>query len=223
MFCLEFGPGECCSLVVCVNVNIWIIKSMVTLKFCRIGIYYLAGPLDYKLPPQKMLYLAYQPSNHTLYITYNNLRLPYTKLHVNSLKFTNNMLRDWSSLLQATSNIQYTWNDFVACNKLLRVWWPFSFMQLWLLQKHTTHLEFFQRLDRTNYGFLDQDRDFFRHETERSVDFLRQNEIWISWITDTERAMDFLMEIEISLDMKQNELWVFLDFWDRTTQRYEFL
>ena len=46
-------------------------------------------------PPQKVLYLAYQPSNHTLYITYKlyNLRLPYTKQHVNSLKFTSNMLR----------------------------------------------------------------------------------------------------------------------------------
>ena len=44
MFRLKFGPGESCSLVVCVAVvngrfYILYIKPVVTLKFCRLGIY----------------------------------------------------------------------------------------------------------------------------------------------------------------------------------------
>ena len=41
-------------------------------------------------------------------------------------------------------------------------------------------------------------------------------------IMDTKGAMDFLIQIEIYLDIRKNALWVFLDSWDRTTQRYEF-
>ena len=145
MSCLNVVVLVVCVAVVNVRFYIWIIKSVVTLKFCHIRIYYL------------VLYLAYQPSNHTLYNTYklcNNLKLPYTKQHVNLLKFTSNMLR------LVAGNKQHPWNDFVACNKLLRVWLPLSFMQLWLLQQHTTHL------------------DFCRDLTERIMDY---NYTWSRW------------------------------------------
>ena len=123
------GPGECCSfcsLCCCGQYQVLYLNYKVCGYFEVLPYQYTLSSLAFglyphKLPPQKVLYLAYKSSNHTLYIT---LKLPYTKQHVNPLKFTSNMLR------LVAGNKQHPWNDFVACNKLLRVWLPLSFMQL---------------------------------------------------------------------------------------------